>query len=53
MLKDSIDLVEGVINREDQLLAVNKQTEGDLSVGNATYGDIFRKTVSKEILLGR
>ena len=52
MLKDLIDLVEGVINREDWLSVVNKQTEADLNVGNATDGDIFRKTVDKEILLG-
>ena len=53
MLKDSIDLVGGVINRKDQLLVVNKQTEGDLNVGNATDEDVLRKTVGKEILLGR
>jgi hypothetical protein len=52
VLKDLIDLVEGVINREDELLVVNKQTKGYLNVGNATDGDIFRKTVSKEVLLG-
>jgi hypothetical protein len=45
-------LVEGVINRKDQMLVVNKQTEGDRNVGNAIDGDIFRETVSKEILLG-
>ena len=28
VLRDLIDLVKGVINREDQLLVVNKQTEG-------------------------
>ena len=43
MLRDLIDLVEGVINREGQLLVVNKQTEGELNVGNATDGDIFRE----------
>ena len=52
VLRDLIGLVEGVINREEQLLVVNKQIEGDLSVGNATDGGIFRETVNKEILLG-
>ena len=52
VLRDLIDLVEGVTNREDQLLVANRQTEGKLNGGNATDGDIFRKTVSKEILLG-
>ena len=42
----------GVIDREDQLLVINKRIEGDLNVGNATDGDIFKKTVGKEILLG-
>ena len=42
MLKGLIDLVAGVIDRVDQLLVINKRTEGD----------IFKKTVGKEILLG-
>jgi hypothetical protein len=41
-----------MINREDNLLVVNKQTKMDINVGNATDGDIFRKTVSKAIILG-
>ena len=52
MFKGLIDLVEGVIDREDRLSVVNKQTEGGLNIGNATDGGIFRKTIGKEILLG-
>ena len=52
MLKGLIDLVAGVIDRVDQLLVINKRTERDVKVGNATDGDIFKKTVGKEILLG-
>ena len=52
MLKGLTSLVEGVIDRQDQLLVINKRTEGDLDVANATDGDIFKKTVGKEILLG-
>ena len=36
-----------VSDREDQLLVINKRTEGDLNVGNATDGDIFKRTVGK------
>ena len=39
MLKGLTDLVGGVIDREDQLLVINKLIEGDLNVGNATDGD--------------
>ena len=52
MLKGLTDLVGGVIDREDQLLVINKPTEGDLNVGNATDGGIFKKTVGNEVLLG-
>ena len=52
MLKGLRDLVGGVIDRVDQLLVINKRTEGDLNVGNSTDGDIFKKTVGKEVLLG-
>ena len=34
-------------DRDDQLLVINKRTEGDLNVGNATDGDIFKRTVGK------
>ena len=33
-------------------VVINKRTEGDLNFGNATDGDIFKKNVGKEVLLG-
>jgi len=52
VLKGLTDLVTGMIDRENQLLVINKRIEGDLNVGNATDGHIFKKPVGKEILLG-